>query len=151
MGGGEDEDDPAEGSQLERARAQPGTCSIHSNGYFTFSSHPSSHFIRVRIVTSWCRHGLLGTLNMSKPVTPTDYGATKLAPGRALWVLKAWMLHGAAEDGFCNMRPSGRRLVAAESSHMQKGTTAECPGLPRTTGHALTDADIRNLALAALA
>jgi hypothetical protein len=99
------------------------------------------------VASVWCKPHLLGTREMSKSVTPEDYGSTKLNPHRALLVLRAWMLHKARHNNFCNENAARRRLFTKEAEDLRRDILALCPGSALlTTGNERADNKIREWA-----
>lgn len=101
------------------SKAAAGTHVVYSNGYFTFTDNRNYSDIRVSVLMRWCKPGLLGVSNRSKTIVPAHYGDERNNPVRSFLVLRAWMLHRAHVDGFCDKRASRRKVFAEETERLR--------------------------------
>jgi len=75
------------------ARAERGSCIVHSNIYFSFSDNPQYPDVKVNLKSVWCTEDHLGrSPEMSKALTPSHYGEPRDNPRRSMWCLRAWAL-----------------------------------------------------------
>ena len=124
-------------------RKPAGTNVVYRNTYFRFTDDPNYRDVKVTIAKQWCRPGLLGTTNMSKTVVPSHFGDTRASPVRSSMVLKAWMLHRAAQNGFDKAKSARRRLFEKEAELLRAAIEAVSSPHAPTTGHSESDARVR--------
>ena len=144
---GAEDDADSDKAELEEVaevfRKAPGTFTIYSNGYFSFTDNPAYPDIKVLIVPRWRKAGLLGTEAMSKTLVPTHYGDTRENPVRTTLLLKSWMLNRATRHGFCNAKASRRRLFAREAAELRAAVVGMSSVAAPTTGNTYADDIIR--------
>jgi hypothetical protein len=129
--------------KVGKKAAAPGTFTVYSNGYFTFTDNPDYPDVKVRALEKWCNADCMGAAAKSKTVVPDHFGEDRSAPARSMLVLKAWMLWKAKTNDFCNKRASRRRLFAKEATDLRLAIISMSCAVAPTTGSERADSMIR--------
>ena len=78
----------------------------------------------------------MGGPGKSKTLTPAHYGEDRSNPVRSHFLLRAWVLWRARQDGFAAAEPRRTRLFAVEALRLERDVRAYQPQADRLLGDA---------------
>lgn len=111
--------------------------------YFYISNNEGSPDVKVRLHATWTTEAHLGHRDMSKTLTPTNFGETRQNPARSMALLRAWVLWRARRGGWSTSRPGRARHFERVAESLEREARS-LPGL--FLGHPAADARLREWA-----
>ena len=111
-------DKPATGGDMAGARrARTVRTPLWDNGFFYIADNEGKPNCKMLIHDGWCgpRPVGLGTTGMSRTLTPCHYGETRAEPTRTWFLLRAWMVWRARQDGWHAQNADRARFFAHEA------------------------------------
>lgn len=121
---------------VARVRRPP----VWSNRYFYILDNSGHPDVKIRMYDAWTTEEHMGHRDMSKTLTPSNYGESRENPARSFVLLRAWMLWRARRDGWAIARPGRSRQFDRDAADLERDIRA-LPG--PLTGDGAADARLR--------
>ena len=115
--GGDAPTEPATGGRAKRALRRP----LWDNGFFYIPDNEGNPDCKIIAHEAWCgaRPIGLGSTGKSKTMTPRHYGETRDQPTRTWFLLRAWMVWRARQDGWQAQFSDRNSVFKAEAARLQ--------------------------------
>ena len=130
--------------QPPSARHAAGTYVVWTNGYFFLSDHPDQKFLRIQMYRHWCSDEQMGNHQMSKQLSPSQFGEERADPRITKALLRAWaMWRMRLSPEWLAAHDRRNRQLARDEAELERDVRA-LPG--RITGEPRADDMLKNWA-----